>query len=334
VSNFGNRFKGISAALFTKMIPTILLTGKNGQIGRELSTMLARIGNVTALGRHELDLTKPDDIRDVIRSVHPQLIVNAAAYTAVDRAESEESLAGAINERAPGVMAEEAKKTGAFLVHYSTDYVFDGLKLSPYTEHDVPNPQCVYGKTKLGGERAIEQSGANFLIFRTAWVYAREGHNFLLTILRLAAQREELKIVRDQIGAPTWSHEIAKTTTRILAQCLVRAGNLDALLAVKGLYHMTAAGEASWFHFTESILEEARTIAPDTLWYCAATRNLPLVARRVVPITTAEFPTPARRPAYSVLSNSRLTQTFQTHLPDWRAQLHSVFGVAPSPRLQ
>ncbi len=307
------------------MIPTILLTGKNGQVGRELATMLPGIGAVVAVGRDELDLSKPDAIRNLIREIKPKLIVNAAAYTAVDKAESQESLASAVNAQAPGIMAEEAKKIGAALVHYSTDYIFAGLKTTPYNETDAPNPQSVYGRTKLQGEKAIQQSGVDHLIFRTAWVYAREGKNFLLTILRLATQREELKIVSDQVGAPTSSHEIAAATTQILAELFSHEKRIHPLAKVSGTYHITAAGETSWAGFAEAILELARSNPPRAPWYLAATNNLPLIAKRVVAITTAEYPTAARRPAYSVLSNQSLAETFQTHLPDWRVQLRSVF---------
>jgi dTDP-4-dehydrorhamnose reductase len=310
------------------MIPTILLTGKNGQVGRELAAMLPSIGNVVAVGRDELDLSKPDDIRNMIRESNPQLIVNAAAYTAVDKAESEELLAGAINAQAPGVIAEEAKKLGAAFVHYSTDYIFDGQKTTPYNENDTPNPQSVYGRTKLQGEKAVQQTGADHLIFRTAWVYGREGKNFLRTILRLATQREELRIVSDQIGAPTSSREIAAATTQILTRLFAHEKRTHPLAKSSGTYHMTAAGEISWAGFAEAILEHARTDPPRASWYATATNNLPLIARRVVPITTAEYPTPARRPAYSVLSNQSLAAAFQTHLPDWRAQLRSVFSAS------
>jgi dTDP-4-dehydrorhamnose reductase len=308
------------------MISTILLTGKNGQVGRELASMLPGIGNLVALGHDELDLSKPDEIRMRIREIKPQLIVNAAAYTAVDKAESEEVLATAVNAQAPGIMAEEAKKLGAAMVHYSTDYIFAGLKTAPYSESDAPNPQSAYGRTKLQGEKAIQQSGVDHLIFRTAWVYAREGKNFMLTVLRLATQREELRIVSDQIGAPTSSYEIADATTKILTKLLAHEKRIHPLAKVSGTYHMTAAGETSWAGFAEAILEHARSNPPRAPWYLAATSNLPLIAKRVVPITTAEYPTPARRPAYSVLSNQSLADTFQTHLPDWRVQLSSVFA--------
>jgi dTDP-4-dehydrorhamnose reductase len=312
------------------MKPAILLIGANGQVGRELKRMLPRVGEVTPLDRQRLDLTRPEEIRRAIRTFHPAFIINAAAYTAVDKAESEEALARAINAEAPAVMAEEANKIGASLIHYSTDYVFDGLKTSPYDEDDPPNPQNAYGRTKLEGERAILASNAAHLIFRTAWVYATQGKNFLLTILHLATQREELKIVRDQIGAPTLSSEIAAATTKILAQISDREGGPFSLADVSGIYHMTAAGETSWYDFATAILEEVAASQPVDPWFAAATGGLPLIARRVIPIPAKEYPTPARRPAYSVLSNARLNRTFSLQVPDWRKQLHSVFANPPA----
>jgi dTDP-4-dehydrorhamnose reductase len=312
------------------MKPTILLIGTNGQVGRELNSRLPRIAEVTPLDRQRLDLTQPEEIRRAIRALHPAFIVNAAAFTTVDKAESEESLARAINAEAPAVMAEEAKKIGASLIHFSTDYVFDGSKISPYVEDDPPNPQNVYGRTKLEGERAIQASGAAHLIFRTAWVYATEGRNFLLTILRLATQREELRIVRDQIGAPTLSSEIAAATTNILAQVRDNERRSFSLADLSGIYHMTAGGETSWYDFATSILEEAAASSAASPWFAAATSSLPLIARRVIPIATKEYPTQARRPAYSVLSNARLNRTFSLQLPDWRKQLHSVFAKPPA----
>lgn len=311
------------------MNPVILLIGKHGQIGRDLTGLLPRIGNVVAVGRDELNLSDREEIRRVIRSVRPQLIVNAAAYTAVDKAESEASLASLINGHAPAVIAEEAKKLGALLVHYSTDYVFDGTKKSPYAEDDLPNPQSVYGKTKLEGERAIQQSGVDYLILRTAWVYAREGRNFLLTILKLATQREELRIVNDQIGAPTWSREIASATTRVLDQLFGSNHEGSSLQDLRGIYHMTAGGEANWFQFAEAILIEARRNPRKASKFAGASEGLPFIVRRVTPISTSEYPTPARRPAYSVLSNSRLMRNFSVQLPEWRAQLISVFADPP-----
>jgi dTDP-4-dehydrorhamnose reductase len=313
------------------MKPAILLIGTNGQLGRELNRTLHRIGEVTALNRQLLDLTQPEEIRRAIRDAHPEFIVNAAAYTAVDKAESEASFAHAINAVAPAVMAEEAAKIGASLIHYSTDYVFDGLKNSPYDEDDPANPQNVYGRTKLEGEQAIQESAAAHLIFRTAWVYATEGKNFLLTILRLATQREELKIVRDQIGAPTLAAELARATTNILAHVSDTEAGPFSLADMSGVYHMTAGGETSWFDFTNAILEEAaKPAAASCPWFAAATNNLPLLTRRVIPIPASEYPTPARRPAYSVLSNARLNRTFSVQLPDWRKQLHSTFANPPA----
>lgn len=312
------------------MKPAIVLIGTNGQVGRELHRMLPRVGEVTPLDRTRLDLTQPEEIRRAIRTFHPAFIVNAAAYTAVDKAESEESVARAINVEAPAVMAEEANKIGAALIHFSTDYVFDGLKTSPYDEDDPANPQNVYGRTKLEGERAIQASGAAHLILRTAWVYATEGKNFLLTILRLATQREELRIVRDQIGAPTLAGELARAATNILAQISGGDGGPFSLADVGGIYHMTAAGETSWCDFASAILQEAAAIPAACPWFAAATSGLPLIARRIIPITTNDYPTPARRPAYSVLSNVRLNRTFSLHLPDWRTQLHSVFVNPPA----
>ena len=304
------------------MKPKILLTGRNGQVGHELEQLLPAIGETSAFDRQRLDLTNPAELRRVINEIRPQIIVNAAAYTAVDRAESEEALARAINAEAPAVMAEEAKKIGALLVHYSTDYVFDGTKHSPYEEDDPPNPLGVYGKTKLEGEQAISETGATHLIFRTAWVYATRGRNFLLTILRLASEREELQIVRDQTGAPTWCREIARATSTILTDA-VNKGSIPN--GISGTYHMSAGGTGSWYDFARAILDEASRTPAKAPWLTDAMRGRPVVAKRVLPISTDQYPTPARRPAYSVLSNSRLNRTLGVELPDWREQLHSAF---------
>lgn len=308
------------------MKPAILLIGSNGQVGHDLSEVLPRAGEVTALDRQKLDLTKPDEIRSAIRASRPAWIVNAAAYTAVDKAESEEALARAINAEAPRVMAEEARKIGACLVHYSTDYVFDGTKTAPYEESDAPNPQNAYGRTKLEGERAIQESGAPHLIFRTAWVYATRGRNFLLTILRLATQREELRIVRDQIGAPTLSGEIARATARVIERAAAGNRGPAPLAETAGIYHMTAGGATSWHDFAVAIVERARAASPQPPWLVAATGGLPIIAQRITPIVTTEYPTPARRPAYSVLSTARLDRAFSVQLPDWQAQLDSIFS--------
>lgn len=301
----------------------ILLTGKNGQVGHDLQYLLPRLGEVVALDRQHLDLSRPDEIRRVVREIHPDLIVNAAAYTAVDQAEKEESLAEAINARAPGILAEEAKRIGAAIVHYSTDYVFDGSKNSPYEEGDRTNPLNAYGRTKLAGEQAIRDSGVHHLIFRTAWVYSTRGKNFLLTILRLATERDELRIVNDQFGAPTWSREIASASVQVLQRILDRKEKSSAWGELSGTYHMTAAGETTWFEFAKAILHAAQTQAnAASSWFAAATSGKPLVTRKMVPITTSDYPTPARRPSHSVLSNARLAQMFGIKLADWRTQLH------------
>jgi dTDP-4-dehydrorhamnose reductase len=304
----------------------ILLIGKNGQIGAELAAFLPRLGQVVSLDRQHLDLSDPSQIRRSIDDVRPHVIINAAAYTAVDDAESDPRTAQVINADAPGVMAESAKKIGAAIVHYSTDYVFDGLKECPYTEHDNPNPVSVYGKTKLAGEKAIRAVGVPHLIFRTAWVYAMQGRNFLLTILRLASQREELRVVNDQFGAPTWSREIARATTAILE--LQYQNEMDGRRSIEksGTYNMTALGVTSWFGFAQAILEDVSYGLP---WISSITGGNPLIARRIVGISTADYPTRARRPAYSALSNSLLKETFGIQLPDWRAQLRIASAEGP-----
>jgi dTDP-4-dehydrorhamnose reductase len=319
------------------MKPRILLIGENGQVGNELLHLLPRVGEVLTFDRRQLDLANPEDIRRSIRELRPHLIVNAAAFTAVDQAEKEEALARAINEDAPALLAEEAKKIRASLIHYSTDYVFDGLKTSPYEETDTPHPVSVYGKTKLAGEQAIRDAGVPHLILRTAWIYSTRGRNFLLTILRLASEREELKVVNDQIGAPTWSREIASVTSEILTSIAARGDRAFSLDGIGGTYHMTARGVATWCDFAQAILDNASRTSPSPPWLVAATNGRPLLARHIVPITTAEYPTIARRPAYSVLSNSLLTKTFGIQLPDWHTSLDDIFragngaGLAEEP---
>lgn len=309
-------------------MPKILLIGKTGQVGADLASLLPALGEVVGLGRNELDLRKPAEIRGRILEERPSVIVNAAAYTAVDRAETEEELAFAINAKAPAVMAEAARRVSALLVHYSTDYVFDGLKGAPYTEEDSPNPMNAYGRTKLEGEKAVQAAGVPHLIFRSSWVYATRGRNFLLSILRLATEREELRIVRDQIGAPTWSREIAAATARVLGQVFRATDAARSIERVTGVYHVTAAGETTWYDFARVILEEAASIPTTTPWFASATQGRPLIAKRIVPIATSEYPTPARRPAYSVLSNARLSSAFRLQLPEWRAQLQKAFRAA------
>jgi len=290
-------------------VKKILLVGKNGQVGWELQRTLATLGDVVAIDRQGMDLVNPDSIRNAIRAIRPDLIVNAAAYTAVDKAESEPELAMAINGIAPGIMAEEAKRLGAAMVHYSTDYVFDGTKTSPYTEEDIPNPISVYGKTKLAGEQAVQVVGIPYLIFRTSWVYGLRGRNFLLTILRLAKERDELRIVADQIGAPTWSRMIAEATGQVLSQ------GASTLVATSGIYNLTAASQTSWHGFTKAIL--------DRMSSQGANLSLPTPhpLPNLIPITTSEYPLPAPRPPNSVLLSAKLNRTFCVALPAWDASL-------------
>ena len=286
----------------------ILLIGPSGQIGWELRQTLAPLGPVCALDRSALDLASAEAVRRAVRETAPGLIVNAGAYTAVDRAESEPDLAQAINGTAPGVLAEEAKRLGAALVHYSTDYVFDGRMTRPYREDDPTGPISAYGRSKLAGEQAIAAVGGAYLILRTAWVYSLRGANFLTTIGRLAAQQEALRVVDDQRGAPTWARVIAEATALILTRCNARSGPGE-LGERGGLYHLTAAGETTWFGFTEAIIAEMRA---------AGER---LSAKEVIPIPTADYPTPAERPAWSVLDCGKARDAFGVDVPYWRDQL-------------
>ncbi|MGO8720342.1 MAG: dTDP-4-dehydrorhamnose reductase [Acidobacteriaceae bacterium] len=290
----------------------ILVTGRDGQIGRELARSLAGLGEVTATGRDELDFTSDDSIRWVVRDVRPQLIVNAAAYTAVDKAESEPDFARRINAEAVATLAAAAKTVGAAVIHYSTDYVFDGTKETPYVEGDRANPLSVYGKSKLAGEKALAAAGIPYLIFRTSWVYGGEGKNFLLTILRLAAERPELRIVDDQVGAPTWSRDIAKATASV-AEHWRQSGFATAK---SGVYHMTAAGKTSWHGFAEEAIR-LRALS-------AAGQGTKLA--RLVPIPSAEYPTPAERPKNSQLDCGKLAREFDCRLPDWKTSVAAVVG--------
>lgn len=288
----------------------ILLVGKNGQVGSELQTSLASLGNLTAWDRQDLDLSNADSIREKIRKLQPDVIVNAAAYTAVDKAETEPDLALQVNGVAPGIMAEEAKRLNAMLVHYSTDYVFDGTKSTPYTEMDAPNPVNEYGRSKLAGEQAISAAASRFLIFRTSWVYDAHGRNFLNTIKRLGSERHELTIVNDQLGAPTWSREIARATARIIALYLAHPDQKQ----ISGIYHLTAHGQTSWFGFAQAAAKYGLFDHLD---------NPP--ALRAIP--SAEFPTPAQRPMYSVLSNAKLLEQFGVQLPDWDVSLRECLAM-------
>jgi dTDP-4-dehydrorhamnose reductase len=294
----------------------ILVTGKDGQVGFELLRSLAGQGQVMAVGRGEMDLSNPDSIRRTVREIGPDLIVNAAAYTAVDQAESEPELALAVNGIAPGILAEEAKRLGAALIHYSTDYVFDGSKAAPYTEDDEPRPLNVYGRTKLAGERAIQAVDAPHLILRTSWIYGTRGKNFLLTILRLARERDELSIVDDQVGAPTWSRALAEATSGILKRLgYGKPGFSDACAQQRGIYNLSAAGQTSWHGFAAAILANAASQQPGQS-ACALDR-VPVLK----PIPAEQYPLPARRPRYSVLANAKLQRAFGLALPDWKTSL-------------
>jgi len=281
--------------------PRILVTGAGGQVGADLARLLPQHGEVVALDRAALDLAQPDAIVATMRGVQPDIVVNAAAYTAVDLAESQRDAAFAVNARAPQVLAEEARRNGAVLIHYSTDYVFDGRATAPYDEDAPTGPLNVYGESKLAGERAVAQSGAHALVLRTSWVYGLTGRNFLLTIQRLAGERDELRIVADQVGTPNWSRTLAEATASLVAHG-------GAYLAQRaGLYHMSSTGSASWYEFARAIVGDARE-------------------PRVRPIATLDYPTPARRPAYGVLSTRRFRDAFGFELPDWRAALTVCLG--------
>lgn len=285
----------------------ILLTGSQGQVGWELVRTLLPLGEVIALSRAQADLSNLDELRRTIRSIKPDVIVNAAAYTAVDKAETEQELAFLINAEAPRLLAEEAAICGALLIHYSTDYVFDGSKPGAYLEGDKPNPLNIYGQSKLAGEQAIQASNADYLILRTTWVYAARGHNFVKSILRLAAEREELNIVADQIGAPTWARLIAESTAHILRQSQQKRQQGGF---VSGIYNLTATGETSWHGFAQKIVELA-----------AQQGAQQIKTQRINPIPTTAYPLPATRPANSKLSTQRLQQQFQLVLPSWETAL-------------
>lgn len=293
--------------------PRFLVTGANGQLGFELHRALAPLGEVVACGRDACDLSNPDSIRAAVRAAKPDVIFSAGAYTAVDKAESEPDLARAVNATAPGILGEEAAKLGALVIHYSTDYVFDGLKASAYGETDATNPLSVYGKTKLEGENALAASGADHLIFRTSWVFGAHGKNFIKTILRLASNRDELRIVADQFGAPTGAALLADASTHIAARYL-RDGRENFPF---GLYHLAAGGETSWHGFAQHIVAGA----------AAANSPLQATPERIHPIPAAEYPTPAARPANSRLDSSKFRSAFGLHLPDWTHGVDQVLDL-------
>ena len=286
--------------------PTLLLTGAAGQLGRELAAALARHANVVACDRRSLDLSDAAMIAKVVRETAPQWIVNAGAYTAVDRAESEPDAALAVNGRAPGVLGEEAKRAGALIIHYSSDYVFDGEAATPYDEAAQTRPISAYGASKLEGERALAASGATALTLRTSWVYSRHGQNFLVTMQRLAATREELRVVSDQTGVPNWTRAIARATARLVAQ------GASYVAERAGLYHLSAQGQTTWYGFAREIIGE---------------RERP----RVTPITTSQYPTAAKRPAYAVLDASRFARGFGFAMPDWKILLNDCLTSPAEP---
>ncbi len=284
-------------------LPKIMLIGCQGQVGFELEQLLASRSELNSFDLHNLDLRQFDNVRTTIRDLQPTIIINAAAYTQVDKAEEEPEAAHLLNAEVPGLLAEEAERTGAALVHYSTDYVYSGEKNSPYVEEDIAGPLGVYGASKLEGDLVIQKSSAPHLIFRTSWVYGMRGKNFLLTMMRLAKERPELKVIDDQHGAPTWCRTIAQTTVSALEKILGSnlEGEVRKLEDVSGVYHLTSGGQTTWFGFTQAIVDALSLDSPPTL----------------IPIPTSEYPTLAVRPKYSVLDNSKLTSTFGTHPPTW-----------------
>ncbi|GAC1420991.1 MAG: dTDP-4-dehydrorhamnose reductase [Acidobacteriaceae bacterium] len=292
----------------------ILITGGTGQVGAALVRELAPMGEVWAPGHAELDLADAESIRRAVRDFRPRWIVNPAAYTAVDKAESEPELAYAINAAAPKVLGEEAARSGAAVLHFSTDYVFDGSKATPYVETDPTGPLNVYGASKLAGEQALAASGAGYAIFRTSWVYGAVGKNFLLTILRLARERERLRIVGDQHGAPTWSRDLARLAAHVLAQTPP-----EALQNVSGVYHASGAGETSWAGFAAEAIARLRQSEP----------GVPLA--EIDAISTEEYPTPARRPRNSRLNCTRMAEKLRWRMPDWRDSLDAVLAELRRP---
>jgi dTDP-4-dehydrorhamnose reductase len=281
----------------------ILITGKNGQVGTEFSRLYHSPGDVVVVGRAECDLSSEHSIRDLVRRVEPAVIINAGAYTAVDQAEVERELCYAVNAAAPRVLAEEAARLGALLIHYSTDYVFNGEKPVPYLESDAISPVSVYGASKAAGEAAIAETASRYLVLRTSWVYSAQGKNFLRTMLRLGAERSELRVVDDQVGAPTSAAAIATATARLVEQHAAPGAKVPV-----GIYHMTAGGSTSWCGFARAIFDTGVLSVPP----------------RVQAIPSSAYPTPAKRPANSVLSNDKFAHTFGFRLPSWQQQLQDV----------
>ena len=287
-------------------LPRILLTGKDGQVGFELKRALAPLGEVVAIGRADCDLTNPRAIRAIVAAIRPDVIVNPAGYTAVDKAEREREAAFAVNAVCPGVLAEEAVKTGALLVHYSTDYVFDGRKQGAYSEQDLAAPLSVYGASKLAGEEAIRRCGGRHLILRTSWVFGSHGTNFLKKVLQLAGERDSLRIVADQVGAPTSSALVADVTAEMLAQYFRGQGEVEDP-ARFGTFHLAAAGETSRYDYARSIVLASRQMG----------MPLRLSHDAISPIATDDYPLPASRPPNSRLDTEKLRSTFNIVLPHW-----------------
>jgi len=295
-------------------VRTILVLGREGQVGWELSRSLGVLGDVAAVDVDEVDLTDADAVRHLVRSRRPEVVVNAAAYTAVDRAESDPERSRAVNAVAPGILAEEAARLESLMIHYSTDYVFDGASNAPYTETDPTRPINEYGRGKLLGEKPVAAPGGAWVVLRTSWVYGMRGANFLRTMLRLAADHDELRIVDDQVGAPTWCRCLADATTAIVAACLADGGHAGRGLGQRcGVYHAACGGETSWRGFAEAIFRRAPEGAPRP---------------RVVPIATEDYPTPAKRPRNSRLSCDRLDRVFGIRLPNWERALDLCLDVA------
>ena len=284
----------------------ILLAGGSGQLAQELQQILLSSGEVIAVDRTRIDLSQPESIRQAMAQIQPDLVVNAAAYTAVDKAENEPELAHAVNGIAPGIFAEECAKLRASLIHFSTDYVFDGSRGSAYLETDITNPLGTYGKSKLAGEEAIRNAVNRHIIIRTAWVYGNGGKgNFVKTMLRLGKEREEIRVVADQIGSPTWTGDLAAAVSQIIPQIKPE---------IFGTYQYTNSGVCSWYDFAIAIFEEAKKL------------GFPLKVQRVIPITTAEYPTPAKRPAFSVLSTVKISALLGTYPPHWRQGLRQMLA--------
>jgi len=286
-------------------VTKILLTGKTGQLGSELITALGPLGEVVATGRNEMDLADPDSIRKSIRETKPDIIVNAAGYAAVDKAESEPALATQVNGIAPGIIAEEAKRLGATLIHYSTDYVFDGVQKQIYTEDDPPQPVNVYGETKLAGERAVEAVGGAYVILRTCWIYSGNGPNFVLTMLKLARERREIGVVDDQTGSPTWARSLAQATADLIRREPSQSG----------IYHLSATGHTSRYEFARAIVETMAELTGSRNGWAA-----------IKPITSDQYPLPARRPPHPVTDKTKIKRVYGIEMPRWEDQLRAFLA--------